>query len=116
MRPTASSASKVHDKSEIKSPPRRTPSLQKSKVNAKPKSAKLEKPATPSFTNGTANGTAAGAAKTVTPLTEQNKEEKQQEQQQSAGVSTPQADAGAQDGSSNAGLEATPAFHAETIR
>jgi hypothetical protein len=44
MRPTASSASKVHDKTDVKSPPKRTPSVVRAKSSIKPKTTKVEKP------------------------------------------------------------------------
>jgi hypothetical protein len=44
MRPTASSASKVHDKTDVKSPPKRTPSVVRAKSSIKPKTTKAEKP------------------------------------------------------------------------
>jgi len=81
MRPTASSASKVHDKTDVKSPPKRTPSVVRPKTLVKPRTTKAEKP----------------------------------KEEQAAGASTPQAASGDQEHGS-AGLEATPAFDAATIR
>ncbi|KAI4731386.1 hypothetical protein E4T49_00999 [Aureobasidium sp. EXF-10728] len=87
MRPTASSASKVHDKTEVKSPPKRTPSVVKSKTSVKPKTTKVEKPKSSSSA---------------------------EKAEQAAGASTPLGSSG--DQHDNAGLEATPAFDAATIR
>ncbi|KAK6003227.1 hypothetical protein QM012_001072 [Aureobasidium pullulans] len=88
MRPTASSASKVHDKTEIKSPPKRTPSVIRSKAPIKPKSTNIEKP----------KSSSSG-----------------EKVKQAAGTSTPQAVSDDQE-HGNAELEATPAFDAATIR
>lgn len=88
MRPTASSASKVHDKTEVKSPPKRTPSVIRPKAPAKPKTTKVEKP------KSSSSGEKA---------------------EQAAGASTPQAVSDDQE-HGNAELEATPAFDAATIR
>lgn len=89
MRPTASSASKVHDKTEVKSPPKRTPSVIRPKAPTKPKTAKVEKP------------------KSSSSLGEKA--------EQAAGASTPQAVSDDQE-HGNAELEATPAFDTATIR
>ncbi|KAI5254048.1 hypothetical protein E4T42_02597 [Aureobasidium subglaciale] len=88
MRPTASSASKVHDKTDVKSPPKRTPSVLRSKSLAKSKITKSEK-AKPS------------------PSAETSEE--------AAGASTPKTTSGHRE-HDNATLEATPAFDAATIR
>ena len=88
MRPTASSASKAQDKTEVKSPPKRTPSVVRSKTSVKPRTTKVEKPKSSSST---------------------------EKEDQAAGASTPQAASGDQE-QGNAGLEATPAFDAATIR
>ncbi|KAG9677335.1 hypothetical protein KCU95_g16427, partial [Aureobasidium melanogenum] len=89
MRPTASSASKVHDKTEVKSPPKRTPSVIRPKAPTKPKTAKVEKPKSSSSSGEKA--------------------------EQAAGASTPQAVSDDQE-HGNAELEATPAFDTATIR
>ncbi|KAI5201405.1 hypothetical protein E4T39_05232 [Aureobasidium subglaciale] len=88
MRPTASSASKVHDKTDVKSPPKRTPSVLKSKGLVKPKITKSEK-TKPS------------------PSAETSAE--------AAGASTPKTTSGDRE-HDNSALEATPAFDAATIR
>ncbi|KAG9669417.1 hypothetical protein KCU99_g6692, partial [Aureobasidium melanogenum] len=88
MRPTASSASKVHDKNEVKSPPKRTPSVIRPKASTKPKTTKVEKP----------KSSSSG-----------------EKVEQAAGASTPQAVSDDQEHGS-AGLEATPAFDSATIR
>ncbi|KEQ74544.1 hypothetical protein M436DRAFT_71960 [Aureobasidium namibiae CBS 147.97] len=88
MRPTASSASKAQDKTEVKSPPKRTPSVIRSKASVKPRTTKVEKPKSSSLAD---------------------------KEEQAAGASTPQAASGDPD-HGNAGLEATPAFDAATIR
>lgn len=88
MRPTASSASKAQDKTEVKSPPKRTPSVIRSKASVKPRTTKVEKPKSSSSAD---------------------------KEEQAAGASTPQAASGDQN-HGNAELEATPAFDAATIR
>lgn len=88
MRPTASSASKVQDKTEVKSPPKRTPSVIRSKTSVKPRTTKAEKPKSSSSA---------------------------EKEELAAGASTPQAASGDQE-RGNAELEATPAFDAATIR
>ncbi|KAH0364976.1 hypothetical protein KCU65_g6451, partial [Aureobasidium melanogenum] len=88
MRPTASSASKVHDKTEVKNPPKRTPSVIRPKAPAKPKTTKAEKP------------------KSSSPG---------EKVEQAAGALTPQAVSDDQE-HGNAELEATPAFDTATIR
>ncbi|CAC9892352.1 unnamed protein product [Aureobasidium pullulans] len=88
MRPTASSASKAHEKTEAKSPPKRTPSVIRSKIAPKAKTGKAEK-----TKSSTSIEKADGAA----------------------GASTPQA-ADSDQGQENSSLEATPAFEAATIR
>lgn len=94
MRPTASSANKVQEKADIKSPPRRTPSLLKKQQHpsVKPRTPKFEK------TDPKANGAAHQNGDAV------------------AGASTPHTEPAAHETADNQGLEATPAFEAETIR
>lgn len=99
MRPTASSASKVHDKSEVKSPPKRTPSVIRPKGTVKPKPTKVEK-AAPERTNG-----------------DKMVKDAETEAADTAGASTPQTASGAQEQETgSAGLDATPAFDTATIR
>ena len=99
MRPTASSASKAHERpADVKSPPKRTPSLLKSKATTKPKTPKFEK--TEHKTNGAASATATDGSV----------------DDAAAGSSTPQTEPAAEEAASSADLEATPAFNAETIR
>lgn len=108
MRPTASSAQKTHDKTEVKSPPRRTPSLLKKKAptGSKPKVPKFAASTTTTTTSGSAGSTASVAgSKTAASVAEEDDAD---------GAATPVS---SRPGTGDtAALEATPAFDADTIR
>ncbi|KAK8195996.1 hypothetical protein M8818_007147 [Zalaria obscura] len=90
MRPTASSASKVHDKADAHAPPRRTTSVLKSKANGKPQPGRTTKPGSsgsstaapkPAAVDTPNRKDAADAVETSTP--------KNGEDTESAAVETP---------------------------